>query len=155
LRWGIDVKNNSLSARDISEGTLPGLPRLVKPFNLTNGQSKLMVKSGPLKRRATCAINVGGNDTARILISTTQDNSSFDANDETDDLDTTTPGDNRDFGPDVSVATGTTEVEANVSDGVAIAPSGRTIQLVSAFSAVNAPFAPTGTCSFSGSFVVG
>ena len=85
---GIDVKNNSLSARDINEATLPGLPRLVKPFDLTNGQKKVMVSSGPLKLTARCDINVGGNDTARILISTTQNNSSFDAWDETE---TSTP----------------------------------------------------------------
>jgi hypothetical protein len=160
---GVDVKNNSLKGKDIDESSLGKVPvanqlddlRVIAPFDLTNGQSADILTHGPFTFTATCQINAAGDDIARILISTTQDNSSFDAWNEADDLDAATPETNRNFGPNVTVATGTTEVEANNLGGVAIAPDGTTIYLVDAFSAVNAPFAPAGSCSFSAAFLVG
>jgi hypothetical protein len=128
---------------------------IVPPVNLTNGGSHVMASSGPLTITATCDINSGGQDVAKQLISTTQNNASFDAWDELEDLDTGTPATSRDFGPPISVATGSSEIEANVDDGVAISADGHFIHLVSTMSAVNLPSAPAGTCTFSGSFVVG
>jgi hypothetical protein len=159
---GVDVKNNGLTGKDIKESSLGKVPladqlddlKVVAPFNLTTSQSADILMHGPFTVTASCEINVGGNDSARILITTTQDNSSMDAWDEDDDFDVADT--DLDFGPPVIVATGTTEVEANnVAGGVAIAPDGTTIETLAAFSAVNAPFAPAGSCSFSGSFLVG
>jgi hypothetical protein len=158
---GVDVTNNSLTGKDIKESSLGKVPvadqlddlRVVTPFNLTDGQSNVMLAHGPFTVTATCEINEAGNDVARILITTSQDNSSFDAWDEEDDFDAADT--DLDFGPPVTAATGTTEVEANnVAGGVAIAPNGATIDMLAAYSAVNAPFAPAGSCSFSGSFLV-
>jgi hypothetical protein len=51
------------------------------------------------------------------------------------------------------VAANTTEVEANVGDGVAVAPDGTTLVLVSVYTAVNPPFA-LNTCAFAGAHVL-
>ena len=160
---GVDVKNNSLKGADIDESSLGTVPianqlddlRVIAPFTLADGQTADILTHGPFTITATCQINAAGDDIARILIATTQDNSSFDAWNETDDFDIATPETNRNFGPIVTVATGTTEVEASVIGGVAIAPDGTTIYLVDAYSAVNAPFASAGSCSFSAAFLVG
>jgi hypothetical protein len=127
--------------------------RETRLFTLPDGGSQALLTHGPFTLTANCDLDVGGNDTANVLISTTQDNSSFDADDENDDFDVADLATARDWASPISVPADTTEVEANVSDGVAVAPDGTTLVLASIYTAVNPPFAPN-ACAFAGAHVL-
>jgi hypothetical protein len=127
--------------------------RETKMFTLADGGSQTILTHGPFTITANCDLDAAGQDTANILISTTQDNSSFDAWDENDDFDIADPATERNWGADISVPANTTEVEANVGDGVAVAPDGTTLVLVSLYTAVNPPFAAD-RCAFAGANVL-
>jgi hypothetical protein len=127
--------------------------RETKMFTLADGESRTVIQHGPFTVTATCDLDVGANDTATMLIATTQNNSSFDASDENDDFDTGDLAADRDWGEPITVAANTTEVEANVGDGVAVAPDGTTLVLVSVYTAVNPPFAAD-RCAFAGAHVI-
>ncbi len=124
-----------------------------KRFQLGDGQSQVILTHGPFTLTASCDLDVAGDDEAYLRISTTQDNSSFDAEDETNDLDANTPATDRDWGPVIDVTADTTDIEANVANGVAVAPDGTTLVMVSVMTAVSLPSSPN-TCSFAGAHVV-
>jgi hypothetical protein len=160
------LKNNGVKGTDVDEASLGQVPsaasanalsflKHVTPFSLGNGETRVVLTHGPFTLTATCAINSGGQDIARLLISTSVDNATFDAWDETDNFNTATPEADRNFGAEVDVATGTLEVEANVGDGVALAPSGAAIHLIDALTTVNSPaLGGPGRCGFNGTFLV-
>jgi hypothetical protein len=127
--------------------------RETKMFTLGDGESRTVVQHGAFTVTANCDLDAGANDTANMLIATTQDNSSFDSWDENDDFDIGDLATDRDWGPPITVAANTTEAEANVGDGVAVAPDGTTLVLVSAYTAVNPPFA-LDRCAFAAAHVV-
>jgi hypothetical protein len=106
-----------------------------KYFTLTDGGSRVLITHGPFTVTADCDLDAAGQDIARILISTTQDNSSFDASDELDDFDVATPADERDWGSQVNVTADTLEVEDQT--GVAIAPDGTTLVLLGSLTLTN------------------
>jgi hypothetical protein len=119
--------------------------RETRRFTLADGGSQVILQHGPFTVTAGCDLDAAGQDIATLLIATSQDNSSFDASDELDDFDTTTPADERDWGSQINVAADTLEVEDQT--GVAIAPDGTTLILAGAMTAVNLPSAPN-TCGF-------
>jgi hypothetical protein len=114
-----------------------------KYFTLTDGGSRVLVTHGPFTVTADCDLDAAGQDIARILISTTQDNSSFDASDELDDFDAASLADERDWGSQVNVVADTLEVEDQT--GVAIAPDGTTLVLLGSLTLTNRT---PNTCGF-------
>ena len=108
--------------------------------------------AGAFTLTATCSINEGGTDFARVLIATTVANSSFDGNDTTEDLDPATLAADRDYMIS-SAATGTPNIDQE-SDGTAWAPDGTEIMGNDAFAAVNLPADGVGTCRYGGAFYV-
>jgi len=168
---GKDLKNDTVTGKQIKEEKLGQVPSAassdksgdsakfagvtgirVQPFTLTNGGSQQMLQHGAFTLTATCSINEGGNDFARVLISTTVDNSSLDGSDTTEDLDVGTPATNREYAS-VSNLTGTPAFNQE-SDGAAIAPDGTEILGQDAYAGVNLPADPVGTCRFGGIYYV-
>jgi hypothetical protein len=110
-------------------------------FLLSDGESRVIISHGPFTVTANCDLDAAGQDTANMLIATSQDNSSFDASDENDDFDVADLPADRDWGSAISVAANTTEVEGNIGDGAAISPTGTTLILLNTWTSVNPPFA--------------
>jgi len=115
-------------------------------FLLTDGQSRVIITHGPFTVTANCNLDEAGQDIAEMLISTTVDNSSFDASDENDDFDIADLADERDWGGRIDVAANTTEVEGN-PNGAAVAPDGTMLVLLNSWTSANPPFAPD-RCGF-------
>ena len=165
---GSDVKAEALKGKDIKESSLAEVPSAatatdagglvgltavrVEPFTLTNGGEQQIYQRGAFTLTASCAINEGGNDIARILISTSVDNSAFDAEDDAPDLDIATPPGDREF-IEANIATTTAQIDSS-SDGSAIAPDGSEIAGADLTAAVNLAQDPAGTCRFYG-YVMG
>lgn len=168
---GKDLKPDTLKGKQIKESKLGEVPTAasagsadsaddaakiagvevvrVQPFTLTNGQSQQIYQRGTLTLTASCSINEGGTtDFARILISTSVDNATFDAEDTTPDLDIGTLATNRDF-LQASPATGTPSIDSN-SDGSAFAPGGSEIAGADLTAAVNLSQDGVGVCRFFG-----
>ena len=123
-----------------------GLVRL-PPLKLLNGQSQTFFQAGPLTLTARCTINDAmGEDTAAILISTTQDHATFDASDEADDLLIATAEADRQFAVATGTPTGTPEVENQ--EATAAAPDGTffTGEIIIGVNVLNSP----GMCTFAG-----
>ena len=116
----------------------------VQPFTLTNGQTKELFQRGAFTLTATCSINEGGNDIARVLISTSVNNAAFDGDGSETDLDATTPAADREY-QEVGAATGSPGIDQE-SDGAAIAPDGSEILGNDAVAAVNLPQDGIGVC---------
>jgi hypothetical protein len=164
---GSDVKKNSLKGSDINESKLGEVPSAanaanatnadglaglaavrVAPFTLTDGQEQQIYQRGAFSLTATCTINDGGDDFARILIATTVNDSSFDAEDTTEDLDTNTLADDREFLVAEPLTT-EPEMDSN-SDGSAFAPDGSEITGADLTAAVNLVQDGPGVCRFYG-----
>jgi hypothetical protein len=161
---GSDVKKDSLKGSDVNESKLGEVPSAanatnadgvaglaavrVAPFTLTDGQEQQIYQRGAFTLTATCTINDGGDDFARILIATTVNNSSFDAEDTTEDLDTTTLADDREFLVAEPLTTDP-EIDSN-SDGSAFAPDGSEIAGADLTAAVNLVQDGPGVCRFYG-----
>lgn len=168
---GKDLKNDTLAGKQIKEEKLGQVPSAassdtsgdsaklagvtairVQPFTLTNGGSQQVLQHGAFTLTATCSINEAGNDFARVLISTSVNNSSLDGADSTADLDIGTPAIDRDYA-DASNATGVASIDQE-SDGAAFAPDGTEILGSDAYQGVNLPADPVGTCRFGGIYYV-
>src|SRR3954454_13030412 len=113
---GKDLKPDTLKGKQIDEAKLGQVPSAasadkataadsvggmtvvhVEPFTLSNGGSQQILQSGAFTLTATCSINEGGTDFARVLIATTVNNSAFDGDDSSTDLDTTTLATDREY----------------------------------------------------------
>jgi hypothetical protein len=155
------VANDSLTGADILESSLSKVPDADKidgkdlselttgtkiaRFTLTSGQTREVLKAGPLTLTARCTVS-GGGDTAEVLIATTQDNAAFDAADSDADLDAGDPEAGRQF----VVATGATGTpQFDSITGFAAAADGTVINGASLFAGVNALGSP-GQCVFGG-----
>lgn len=171
---GSDVKKNSLKGSDVDESKLGEVPAAasatsadnatnadgvagveavrVEPFTLTNGGSQQVLQHGAFTLTATCVINDGGTDFARVIIETSVDNAAMDAADTTEDLDVATPVAERDFAT-TSTPTGTPQVDQE-DDGGAVAPDGTEILGQEFISTINANGDPAGTCRFGGMYFV-
>jgi hypothetical protein len=126
--------------------------RETRSFTLGDGESRTVIQHGPFTVTANCDLDAGANDTATMLIATTVDNSSFDANDENDDFDVADLATDRDWGGPITVTANTTEVEGNIT-GIAIAPDGTTLILAGAFTSVNPPYA-LDRCGFAAAHIL-
>jgi len=125
----------------------------VQPFTLTNGESREVLQRGAFTLTATCSINEGGDDFARVLIATSVDNAAFDGSDTTGDLDVATPAVDRTFA-DVQSTPTTTPVFDQESDGSAFAPDGTEILGQEVYSGINLPADGVGVCRFGGLYWV-
>lgn len=165
---GKDLKDDTVTGTQVKEESLGQVPSAasagdsaklagveairVQPFTLTNGQSQQVLQHGAFTLTATCSINEAGTDYARVLISTTVDNSAFDGADSEADLDTGTPATDREFA-NASTTTGNPTIDQE-SDGTAIAPDGTEILGTEAFAAVNLPQDGPGICKYGGMYYV-
>lgn len=168
---GSDVRADSLRGGDVDEDDLAEVPSAasaalaedavqaggievihVEPFTLEDGASQRLFERGAFTLQASCAIDEGGDDFARVLISTTVEDSSFDGFDAAADLDPATPAADRVY-MEASSPTGTPVFE-QATDGAAFAPDGTEIVGNDAFGAVNLPADPPATCRFGGAFYV-
>lgn len=171
---GKDVRNRSLSARDLALDSLgsrvvdePRLSRVpsatnaqalegrrrvnIAPFTLVNAQAREVLREGPFVLTARCRLNTttlaGQRDIAEVLIATSADNAAFDASG-SGELDVGTPEAQRVFAG--VIATPGTVALDSLQDGLALAPDG-TEEVVDAslYVAVNTLGRP-GTCRFGG-----
>jgi hypothetical protein len=161
---GSDVKKDSLKGGDVNESKLGEVPSAanatnadgvggvpvthIAPFTLTAGQQQQVFQRGAFTLTADCVINDGGTDRARVLISTNVDNSSFDAEDNGEDLDIATLAADRELIL-AAPATGTPSMDAS-SDVSAFAPDGTEITAAELTAAVNLPQDGAGVCRFYG-----
>jgi hypothetical protein len=166
---GEDLKKDTLTGKQIKEAKLKQVPSAasasaadsvggmevihVEPFTLTNGGSQQILQSGAFTLTATCSINEGGSDFARVLIATTVANSAFDGDGTNEDLDPASLATDREYMV-ASSTTGNPSIDQE-SDGTAWAPDGTEIMGNDAFGAVNLPADGAGTCRFGGAFYVG
>jgi hypothetical protein len=166
---GKDLKNDTLTGKQVKEAKLGQVPSAasadtadsvggmevihVEPFTLTNGGTQQILQSGAFTLTATCSINEGGSDYARVLIATTVANSAFDGEDTNEDLDPASLAADREYMV-ASNGTGSPTIDQE-SDGTAWAPDGTEIMGNDAFGAVNLPADGVGTCRFGGAFYVG
>jgi len=164
---GPKIKKDSIKGDDILESSIAKVPDADKLdgldstayeksskftrialFSLGNNETKDIYSLGPFKLTAKCQLAVGGTDDfARILISTTQDNSSFDGADIGPDLDTGTAEANRAFVESVGNPVATPVIDAE-TDGAAIAPDGT--QFVAQLWAGSNILGQSSRCSFGG-----
>ena len=175
---GVDVRNNTLTGAQIDESTLGTVPNAatagqastansantagsaaslggmsahrVDSFTLSNGGSRVVGTFGPFTLTATCTINAANVDTARISITTSQNNSAYIGENEDADFDIADP-------PIVYVeASGTpTGTAAIDEDGpLALGPDGTELFGHQLYAAVN-KLGQSGTCRFGGVVFVG
>jgi hypothetical protein len=115
----------------------------VDPFTLGNEGSQSLGTFGPFTLTATCAINQAGEDLARIVITTSENNSAFIGEAEDADFDA---GDEVEF-VEASGTTGTPEIEED--SAAAISPSGTEILGHQLYAGVNI-LGQTGVCRYGG-----
>jgi hypothetical protein len=131
----------------LSRSTLVDLPR----FTLSDGQSRVILTSGPFKYTARCDINSGGVDSADIFVATTENHSAFDGDDINPDMSSSSPESSRHHahaeGP-----TGKPVFKAE-DDGTAVAPGGSEVRSITWYIGVNL-FNTTGRCYFGGFAIV-
>jgi hypothetical protein len=140
----LDGKDSSFF---LSRSTLVDLPR----FTLSDGQSRVILTSGPFKYTARCDINSGGVDSADIFISTTESHSAFDGDDINADLSPSSSEAGRHHahaeGP-----TGKPLFKAE-DDGTAVAPGGSEARSITWYVGANL-FNTTGRCYFGGVAII-
>jgi hypothetical protein len=131
----------------LSRSTIVDLPRLT----LTDGQSKLILTSGPFKYTARCDINTAGVDSADIMISTTESHSAFDGDDINSDMSSSSPESSRHH----AHLEGPTRKPAFKAedDGTAVAPGGSEVRSITWYVGVNL-FNTTGRCYFGGFSII-
>ena len=157
----VDIKNNAVTGKKAKESTFGVVPTAnvansfggmtavrINQFTLGNGGSQPLGTFGPFTLTAACAINVAGNDTAVINISTSENNSAFAGESEDSDFDV---GETASY-VDATNATGVPQFEED--GGAAIAPSGAQILGHQLYAGVNI-FGQTGICRFGGVLFVG
>jgi hypothetical protein len=174
---GKDLKNDTVTGKQVKEEKLGQVPSAasadkaaaadtataadsvggmkvihVAPFTLTTGGSRQILQAGAFTLTATCSINEGGTDFARVLISTSVNDAAYDGDGSETNLDTNTPAANREYMV-ASATTGNPGIDQE-SDGAAWAPDGSEIMGNDAFGAVNLPADGLGTCRFGGAFYV-
>jgi hypothetical protein len=142
---------NTLNGKDssyyLTRNTVVDLPR----FTLTNGQTRVILTSGPFKYTASCDINNAGTDVAQILISSTENHSAFDGIAINSDLLTSAPDTAR-LHVYVETPTGKAAFKAE-DDGTAVAPSGSEIRSITWYAGINL-FNTTGRCTFGGFAII-
>jgi hypothetical protein len=172
---GVDVRNNTLTGAQIDESTLGTVPNAatagqastansagsaasfggmsahrVDPFALSNGGSRVVGTFGPFTLTATCTINAANVDTARISITTSQNNSVYIGENEDADFDIADP-------PIVYVeatVTGTGTPAIDEDGPLALGPDGTELFGHQLYAAVNT-LGQVGTCRFGGVLLVG
>jgi hypothetical protein len=159
----VDIRKNAVTGKKAKESTFSTVPSAqvansfggmtatrVDSFTLGNGGSRTIGTFGPFTLTATCAINVLGDDTATINITTSQNNSAFVGEDEDPDFDI---GDTVAYVAAFGSPTGTANIQED--GGVALAPDG-TLSLhgQQLYAGVNILGQP-GVCRFGGVLFVG
>jgi hypothetical protein len=118
-------------------------PTRIAPFTLGNGGSQVIGTFGPFTLTASCAINVAGDDTALVAITTSQNNSAFKGEDDNPDLDV---GDTAEY---VIAVAPTGAPDFQEDGGVAIAPDGTELLGHQLYAGVNV-LGQGGICRFGG-----
>jgi hypothetical protein len=135
------------SSSFLSRSTLVDLPRIT----LTDGQSRVILTSGPFKYTARCDINSGGVDSVDIFVSTTESHSAFDGDDINPDMSSSSSESSRHHahaeGP-----TGKPLFKAE-DDGTAVAPGGSEVRSITWYVGANL-FNTTGRCYFGGFAII-
>jgi hypothetical protein len=166
-----DLKNNAVTGKKAKESSFGQVPSAntantanvansansfggmtaqnVSRFTLGNGGSQTVGTFGPFTLTATCAINQGGEDLARILITTSENNSAYIGEAEDADFDV---GDELGWVEAQTLVTGTPAID---EDGpAAISPSGTEILGHQLYAGVNL-FGQQGVCQYGGVVFVG
>jgi hypothetical protein len=142
---------DTLDGRDssffLSRSTLVDLPR----FTLTDGQTKVVLTSGPFKYTARCEINSAGIDSAEILISTTDSHSASDGYTIAPDFSSSSPESARRYAY-VEAPTRQPGFKGQ-NDGTAIAPGGGEVRSTVWYVGVNL-FNTTNRCYFGGFAII-
>jgi hypothetical protein len=137
------IANDAVIGTKVNESTLSEVPSAAKATTAANltgqisvfarlgfGQSETIASNGAVSLVAECQNNVAGNDRIRILAQTTANGSILDGTDDRTGpatfLDVGTPADERELTAN-SVATGSTNVDSEIDQGVVMDPSGKTI----------------------------
>lgn len=138
---------DKLDGRDsssfLSRSTVMDLPR----FTLTDGQTRVILTSGPFKFTARCEINNLGIDSAEILISTTESHGASDGYAISPDLSGSTPESERQYAY-VEAPNKQPGFKAQ-NDGTAIAAGGAEVRSTVWYVGVNL-FNNTNRCYFGG-----
>ena len=149
---GADVTDDSLTGADVNEGTLAKVPSATAADSATNatraatagavdgrtpflvklaaGQSQTIATNGAVSISVDCTTD-GGNDSVRILGSTSVSGAAQGGNDSytggaADTLEPNTAAGDREI-LSYTVATGTTSVSWNIDQGWVMAPDGKTL----------------------------
>jgi hypothetical protein len=137
------IADDAVTGEKINESTLgvvPNAANATTAANLTGqinvfarlafGQSETIASNGAVSLVAECQANVAGNDRIRILAQTTANGSILDGFDDrtgpANFLDVGTPADDRELTAN-QIATGQTNVDSEIDQGVVMDPSGKTI----------------------------
>jgi hypothetical protein len=131
----------------LTRSTFVDLPR----FSLTDGQTKVILTSGPFKYTARCDVNNGGVDSAEILISTTESHSAGDGYVISPDFSSSSPESARQYAY-VEAQTRQPGFKAQ-NDGTAIAPGGGEVRSTVWYVGVNL-FGTTNRCYFGGLAII-
>jgi hypothetical protein len=142
-----DTLDGKDSSAFMTRSTIVDLPRLT----LTDGQSRVILTSGPFKYTAQCDINSGGIDSADIFISTTEGHSAFDGDDINPDMSSSSPASSRHHAH-VEITTRKPVFKAE-DDGTAVAPSGSEVRSITWYLGINL-FNTTGRCYFGGFSII-
>ena len=126
----------------LSQDTFVDLPR----FTLRDGQSRVILTSGPFTYTANCHIGWGGRDSAQIAIATTEDHSAFDGFLINPDLPATAASQRTHAW--LETATGQPAFKAE-DDGTAVAPGGSEVRSITWYVGINL-FNKAGRCSYGG-----
>ncbi|MCL6440231.1 MAG: hypothetical protein K6T27_01880 [Thermoleophilum sp.] len=156
---GAQVKKDSLTGEQINEATLGAVPSAngladmravrVAPFTLGAGESRELLRQGPLVISARCALGVNNEDAAEILVDSTVDNAALDGHTRDPDLDAA------DAPARLAAAVaqrGQAQIDQEAS-ATAIAPGGTEVIGSPLYTAVNA-LGESGRCRFGGIFLV-
>jgi hypothetical protein len=167
-----DLKNNAVTGKKAKESSFSQVPSAntansagtanvansansfggmsahnIAPFTLGNGGSQVIGAFGPFTLTASCAINQGGFDLARINITTAENNSAYIGEAEDADFDV---GDSLEYvaaSNEFSGGTGTPEIDED--NAMAASPSGTEILGHQLYAGVNI-LGQQGVCRFGG-----
>jgi hypothetical protein len=171
-----DIKNNAVTGKKAKESSFGVVPsansantagsanianvatsfggmtaQKIAPFTLGNGGTQTVGTFGPFTLTATCAINQGGFDRARILVTTSENNSAYIGEAEDADFDV---GDELGYveADNEGLGTGTPAID---EDGpMAISPSGTELLGHQLYAGANL-LGQVGVCRFGGVVFVG
>lgn len=153
----VDIKNDAVTGKKVNESSLGEVPsaasansfggmtaQRIAPFTLSDGGSQVIGTFGAFTLTATCSLNEGGSDYARIALTTSQNDSAFKGEADDADLDV---GEEALFVESEPEPTGLPDLEED--GGVAIAPDGTEILGHQLYAGVNI-FGQSGICRFGG-----